>query len=94
GILSYRPTEWIHQRRYHGEAATIWSLGILLYHLVVGKHPFRRGQKIIWGRILFPQRLSQECQDVIKRCLSMQPLDKPSLESLFCDPWLQGYHLP
>ncbi|XP_053823556.1 serine/threonine-protein kinase pim-1-like isoform X2 [Vidua chalybeata] len=59
GTLSYSPPEWIHHQRYHGEAATIWSLGLLLYHLVMGKHSFRRGQEIIWGRILFPRRLSQ-----------------------------------
>ncbi|NWY22822.1 PIM3 kinase, partial [Aphelocoma coerulescens] len=57
GPLFYSPTEWIHHQRYHGEAATIWSLGLLLHHLVVGKHPFRRGQ-IIWGWILFPRGLS------------------------------------
>uniref|UniRef100_A0A803V603 non-specific serine/threonine protein kinase n=1 Tax=Ficedula albicollis TaxID=59894 RepID=A0A803V603_FICAL len=94
GTLSYSPPEWIHHQRYHGEAATIWSLGLLLYHLVMGKHPFRRGQEIIWGRVLFPRRLSQECQDVIKRCLSMRPLDRPSLQDLFHHPWLQGVHLP
>ncbi|XP_023780339.1 serine/threonine-protein kinase pim-1-like [Cyanistes caeruleus] len=94
GTLSYSPPEWIHQQRYHGQAATIWSLGLLLYQLVIGKHPFMRGQQIIWGQILFPRQLSQECQDIIKRCLSMQPLDRPSLEDLFQDPWMQGVHLP
>ncbi|NXV54792.1 PIM1 kinase, partial [Molothrus ater] len=94
GTLSYSPPEWIQHQRYHGEAATIWSLGLLLCHLVMGKHPFRRGQEIIRGRILFPPWLSQECQDIIKRCLSMQPSDRPSLEELFCHPWVQGVPLP
>ncbi|XP_063039401.1 serine/threonine-protein kinase pim-1-like [Melospiza melodia melodia] len=94
GTLSYSPPEWIQHQRYHGEAATIWSLGLLLCHLVMGKHPFRRGQEIIRGRILFPRWLSQECQDVIKRCLSMQPSDRPSLEDLFCHPWVKGVSLP
>ncbi|XP_064256902.1 serine/threonine-protein kinase pim-1-like [Passer domesticus] len=94
GTLAYSPPEWTQHQSYHGEAATIWSLGLLLYQLVVGKHPFRRGQEIIWGRILFPARLSQECQDVIKRCLSMQPSDRPSLEELFCHPWVQGAPRP
>ncbi|XP_057896482.1 serine/threonine-protein kinase pim-1-like [Melospiza georgiana] len=94
GTLSYSPPEWIQHQRYHGKAATIWSLGLLLCHLVMGKHPFRRGQEIIRGRILFPRWLSRECQDVIKRCLSMQPSDRPSLEELFCHPWVKGVSLP
>ncbi|KAL9822966.1 serine/threonine-protein kinase pim-1-like isoform 2-T2 [Geothlypis trichas] len=94
GTLSYSPPEWIQHQRYHGEAATIWFLGLLLWHLVMGKHPFRRGQEIIQGRILLPRWLSQECQDVIKRCLSMQPSERPSLEELFCHPWVQGVPLP
>ncbi|KAM3669122.1 serine/threonine-protein kinase pim-1-like [Ammospiza maritima maritima] len=32
--------------------------------------------------------------DVIKRCLSMQPSDRPSLEELFCHPWVKGVSLP
>ncbi|XP_059346539.1 serine/threonine-protein kinase pim-1-like [Ammospiza nelsoni] len=94
GTQSYSPPEWIQHQRYHGEAATIWSLGLLLCHLVMGKHPFRRGQEIIRGRILFPRWLSQACQDVIKRCLSMQPSDRPSLEELFRHPWVKGVPLP
>ncbi|XP_064278625.1 serine/threonine-protein kinase pim-1-like [Passer domesticus] len=94
GTLAYSPPEWTQHQSYHSEAATIWSLGLLLYQLVVGKHPFRRGQEMIWGRILFPPRLSQECQDVIKSCLSMQPSDRPSLEELFCHPWMQGAPRP
>ncbi|NXF00283.1 PIM1 kinase, partial [Menura novaehollandiae] len=58
GTLAYSPPEWIHLQRYHGKTATVWPLGLLLYHTVVGKHPFRRGRDIIWGRILFPQQLS------------------------------------
>ncbi|XP_050843732.1 serine/threonine-protein kinase pim-1-like, partial [Serinus canaria] len=94
GTLSYSPPEWIQHQRCHGEAAMIWFLGLLLCHLVMGKHPFRRAQEVIWGRILFPRWLSQECQDIIKRCLSMQPSDRPSLEELFCHPWVQGVPLP
>uniref|UniRef100_A0A8C3VE96 non-specific serine/threonine protein kinase n=1 Tax=Catharus ustulatus TaxID=91951 RepID=A0A8C3VE96_CATUS len=33
---------------------TIWSLGILLYQMVCGKHPFKRGQDIIWGQLEVP----------------------------------------
>ncbi|XP_068035334.1 serine/threonine-protein kinase pim-1-like [Anomalospiza imberbis] len=95
GTRSYRPPEWTHFRFYYGKPATIWSLGILLHQMVCGEHPFRRSQNISWDHQLsLPQRLSQECQDVIRRCLSMLHSDRPSLEELFCDPWLQDIHRP
>ncbi|NWX66660.1 PIM1 kinase, partial [Promerops cafer] len=89
GTPSYSPPEWTHFGRYHGEAATIWSLGILLHQMVCGEHPFRRGRNISWGQLSLPQWLSQECQVLIRWCLSIHSLDRPSLEDLFCDPWMQ-----
>ncbi|XP_077645599.1 serine/threonine-protein kinase pim-1-like [Lonchura striata] len=94
GTLSYSPPEWNRLGWYHGEAATIWSLGILLHQMVCGQHPFRRGRKISWDHQLsLPQRLSPECQELIRWCLSMHFLDRPSLEDLFCEPWIQDSHL-
>ncbi|XP_064495698.1 serine/threonine-protein kinase pim-2-like [Pseudopipra pipra] len=58
GTLSYSPPEWIYLKRYHGEEATIWSLGILLYQMVCGKHPFRKGPNTIWAQLPFPARVS------------------------------------
>ncbi|NXL14623.1 PIM3 kinase, partial [Setophaga kirtlandii] len=97
GTLSYSPPEWIQHQQYHGEAATIWSLGLLLCHLIMGKHPFRRGQEIIRVRILVLGGSSGvvgiPLWQLLRRCLSMQPLDRPSLEELFCHPWVEGVPL-
>ncbi|XP_059340035.1 serine/threonine-protein kinase pim-2-like [Ammospiza nelsoni] len=94
GTLSYSPPEWNDFGWYHGEAATIWSLGILLHQMVCGEHPFRRGQNLSWGQLPLPQRLSQECKDLIRWCLSVNSLDRPTLEDLFCDPWMWDIPLP
>ncbi|XP_063038347.1 serine/threonine-protein kinase pim-1-like [Melospiza melodia melodia] len=94
GTLSYSPPEWNDFGWYHGEPATIWSLGILLHQMVCGEHPFRRGQNLSWGQLPLPQRLSQECKDLIRWCLSMNSLDRPALEDLFCDPWMWDIPLP
>ncbi|XP_064556987.1 serine/threonine-protein kinase pim-1-like [Zonotrichia leucophrys gambelii] len=95
GTRSYSPPEWTHFGRYYGKPATIWSLGILLHQMVCGEHPFRKGQNISWdNQLSLPQRLSQECQDLIRRCLSMLDLERPSLEELLCHPWMQNIHVP
>ncbi|XP_058667699.1 serine/threonine-protein kinase pim-1-like [Ammospiza caudacuta] len=94
GTLSYSPPEWNDFGWYHGEAATVWSLGILLHQMVCGEHPFRRGQNLSWGQLPLPQRLSQECKDLIRWCLSVNSLDRPTLEDLFCDPWMWDIPLP
>ncbi|XP_064261923.1 serine/threonine-protein kinase pim-1-like [Passer domesticus] len=95
GTPSYSPPEWTHFGWYYGKPATIWSLGILLHEMVCGKHPFRRDQNISWDHQLsLPQRLSPECQDLIRQCLSMLDVERPSLEEVFCHPWMQDIHLP
>ncbi|XP_064243038.1 serine/threonine-protein kinase pim-1-like [Passer domesticus] len=94
GTPSYSPPEWTRFGWYHGEPATIWSLGILLHEMVCGKMPFRRGWNFSWGQLSLPQQLSPECQNLIGWCLSMHPLARPSLEEVFCHPWMQDNHLP
>ncbi|XP_050182604.1 serine/threonine-protein kinase pim-1-like, partial [Myiozetetes cayanensis] len=94
GTPSYSPPEWIWLKSYHGEAATIWSLGILLYQMVCGEHPFWKGRSTIWDQLPFPRWVSQGCQHLIRWCLSIRPSDRPSLEDLFCHPWVQGVQLP
>ncbi|XP_068031617.1 serine/threonine-protein kinase pim-1-like [Anomalospiza imberbis] len=89
GTPEYCPPEWILFGCYHGQPATIWSLGILLYDLVCGDLPFHTNEDIVQGQLLFPPRVSQGCQHLIRWCLSMEPADRPSLEDLFEHSWLQ-----
>ncbi|XP_071310672.1 LOW QUALITY PROTEIN: serine/threonine-protein kinase pim-1-like [Agelaius tricolor] len=89
GTPEYSPPEWILFGCYHGQPATIWSLGILLYELVCGHLPFHTNEDIVRGQLVFPPRVSQECQHLIRWCLSMEPTHRPCLEDLFEHSWLQ-----
>ncbi|NWT94692.1 PIM1 kinase, partial [Urocynchramus pylzowi] len=84
----YSPLEWIFFGCYHGQPATIWSLGILLYDLVCRHLPFHTNEDIVRGQLFFLPRVSQVCQHLIRWCLSMEPTDRPSLEDLLEHAWL------
>ncbi|NXM00951.1 PIM1 kinase, partial [Tyrannus savana] len=89
GTRRYYPPEWILFGCYHGQPATIWTLGILLYQLVCRHLPFKTREDIVRGQLSFPPRVSQECQHLIRWCLSLDPADRPCLEDIFEHPWLQ-----
>ncbi|NXA92619.1 PIM3 kinase, partial [Melanocharis versteri] len=85
GKQVYSPPEGIIFHCYRGHPVMIWSLGILVYDMVCRFHLFNRDEDIILVAFWF---LSPECQHLVKWCLFMCPLDRPSLEDLFNHSWL------
>lgn len=58
GTLVYICPEWLELGYYHAEPATVWSLGCLLYDMVVGDVPFHNQQQIVRAKPTFTDRIS------------------------------------
>lgn len=76
----------------------IWSLGITAIELAEGQppyaymHPFRAMyaiQKHPPQSLTKPDKWSNEFNNFIKRCLKVDPQDRPSAEELLTDPFIQ-----
>ena len=53
GTSVYCPPEWVTKKRYHGIPATVWSLGILLYNMLLGDVPFAKPAEIVNVNLYF-----------------------------------------
>lgn len=82
----------------HSFEVDIWAIGIMLYALLVGKPPFQaKDVNVIYERIkkteyLFPvdKPISEEAMTLIKDLLSLNPLNRPSINEILDYPWFRG----
>ena len=83
GTPAYSAPEWFEKDAYQGEPFTVWSLGVLLYVMSFGDFPFDTNEEALCDEVEFwGDSWSEECQDVIRKCLEKRPEDRITLEQL------------
>ena len=97
GSPHYAAPEIIYGRKYRGDKADIWSVGIILFAMLNGFLPFDGGdvtstlRLVKKGEYYLPPSLGAEASDLIQRILQKRPEDRISMNGIWAHPLLKKY---
>ncbi|KAF2673706.1 Pkinase-domain-containing protein [Microthyrium microscopicum] len=105
GSPNYAAPEVISGKLYAGPEVDVWSSGVILYVMLVGRLPFDDDyipalfKKITAGQFNIPPYLSPGATRLIKKMLVVSPVNRITIAEIRQDPWFQQdlapyLHLP
>ncbi|KAK4191192.1 kinase-like domain-containing protein [Podospora australis] len=93
GSPNYAAPEVINGKLYAGPEVDIWSCGVILYVLLVGRLPFDDEHipslfaKIARGSYMVPTWMNPAAAALIKKMLAVNPVQRATIEEIRQDPW-------
>ncbi|KAM5368365.1 hypothetical protein ACJA88_011026 [Fusarium oxysporum] len=93
GSPNYAAPEVIGGKLYAGPEVDVWSCGVILYVLLVGRLPFDDEHipslfaKIAKGTYSIPQWMPAGAANLIKKMLVVNPVHRATIEDIRADPW-------
>ncbi|KAK4152554.1 hypothetical protein C8A00DRAFT_44407 [Chaetomidium leptoderma] len=93
GSPNYAAPEVIGGKLYAGPEVDVWSCGVILYVLLVGRLPFDHEHiptlfaKIARGSYMVPTWMTPGAANLIKKMLVVNPVHRATIEDIRQDPW-------
>ncbi|KAJ3098775.1 Cell cycle serine/threonine-protein kinase cdc5/MSD2 [Phlyctochytrium planicorne] len=102
GTPNYIAPEVLFDKNGHSYEVDMWSLGVIMYTLLIGRPPFQTDDvKAIYRNIRnnkydFPSKIdiSSEARDVINSLLTSQPENRPSVAEVLAHPFFSKFRIP
>ena len=98
GTPNYIAPEILEAKHGHSYEVDIWSLGVILYTMIVGRPPFETSdvrttyRRIRYNQYSFPEsvRISEPAKDLIQSILRTEPTTRLGLDEILASPWFAG----
>ncbi|KAI0443748.1 protein kinase SNF1 [Xylaria telfairii] len=93
GSPNYAAPEVIGGKLYAGPEVDVWSCGVILYVLLVGRLPFDDDHipslfaKIQRGVFTIPHWIKPQAADLIRKMLQTNPVQRATIDEIRQDPW-------
>ena len=103
GTPNYIAPEILEGKTGHSFEVDIWSLGVIMYTLIIGKPPFETNnvketyKRIKSGNYSFPEHaiISEPAKDLIQSILVLDPHKRPKLEEILAHDFFHiGENIP
>jgi serine/threonine protein kinase len=93
GSYAYAAPEILQNKPYIGAQSDVWSLGVILYAMTVGRLPYNDTDMAtlmsqINQRLQPPRRLSSKCTDLLRKILVVNPAKRFRTREILDHPWL------
>ena len=93
GSPNYAAPEVISGKLYAGPEVDVWSCGVILYVLLVGRLPFDDDyipnlfKKIASGNYTIPPWVSSGAKHILHKMLKVNPVQRITIQDIRQDPW-------
>jgi len=95
GTPNYMSPEILNKNKYIPKYSDLWSLGVLLYIMLIGSFPFKAKteefliKKINKCEYELPNFISINAKNLIKKILVLEPKNRLSTEDILLDNWFE-----